>query len=78
MGWKEFDGVCNAGAVGGTNVDSIASVVVRGAANVEAFLAMDGPSAALFRCFMDKDFGAEWGHGFAVEIMDAIEEGIGR
>ena len=76
MGWEEFNGISNAGAVGGADVDTIASVVIWGTANVVSFLAMDGPSAALFGGFMDEDFGAKGCHGFSVEVMDSMQDGI--
>ena len=74
----KFDGLGDAFVGRGKYVDVLAAIFLGRCANVPTVDAVTGPGAADGRGFMDKHLSARWCKGRSIEIVGAVEMGLGR
>ncbi len=75
--WKPVDCVGDADGIGGRDPDVVAAVVVKARANVVTAGGVDRESLSAFGAFMGVDFDAGWSKWRLVEIVRAVNLGVG-
>jgi hypothetical protein len=76
--WEPLECVGSSFGSGFPDPDSVASVRIRGGADVPAIDSVGSPRGTYVRCLMHEDSDARWSDGGAVEVESAVDLGPGR
>jgi hypothetical protein len=78
FGWEPLERVGSSFGTGFPDPDSVASVQIRGGADVPAINSVGRPRCTYVRCLMHEDSDARWCNGGAVEVEGAVDLDPGR